>query len=72
MSNKHKLLLFIAVLSISTSANAHPGHDHGHWMSGLLHTLFYASLIAAAAACLYAVKKTLTKRALIQSSEDKE
>ena len=37
------LMLYAAVFS--SGAFAHAGHDREHWTSGVMHALFYASLV---------------------------
>ncbi|MED5235119.1 hypothetical protein WE348_02615 [Alteromonas macleodii] len=49
------LMLYAAVFS--SGAFAHAGHDHEHWTSGVMHALFYASLVGCAAACGFAAYK---------------
>jgi hydrogenase/urease accessory protein HupE len=49
------LMLYAAVFS--AGAFAHAGHDHEHWTSGVMHALFYASLVGCAAACGFAAYK---------------
>lgn len=36
-----------ALLASPATVLAHAGHDHGHWSSGLVHTLFFLSVFAA-------------------------
>ena len=49
------LMLYAAVFS--SGAFAHAGHDHEHWTSGVMHALFYASLVGCAVACGFAAYK---------------
>ncbi|TDO98670.1 hypothetical protein [Marinomonas balearica] len=30
---------------ISTAVFAHPGHDHQHWSSSIIHGIFYLSIL---------------------------
>jgi|OM-RGC.v1.035474478 hypothetical protein len=30
---------------LSSSVFAHPGHDHQHWSSGIIHGIFYLSIL---------------------------
>ncbi len=53
----------VAVLAlVSSSAIAHPGHDHGHWLSDPIHV---ATVIAIAAIALvggyFLIKHKLSK-----------
>lgn len=50
------------VATSTSTALAHTGHDHGHWSSSLVHTLFYLSLAAVSAACVFAGYKTYTRK----------
>ncbi len=63
---KTKLVAILAL--VSSSAFAHPGHDHGHWLSNPIHV---ATVMAIAAIALVAgyflVKNRLTK---ISGKED--
>ncbi|MBU2979913.1 hypothetical protein [Alteromonas sp. C1M14] len=56
-----RLQLVIVTAMFSSVLYAHPGHDHHHWTSVILHVLFYASLTAAAAACGYAGYKAIQR-----------
>ena len=49
----HRMCIAIMSILASASAFAHAGHDHGHWTSGVLHTVFYVALASVAAACSY-------------------
>jgi len=49
------LMLYAAVFS--SGAFAHAGHDHEHWTSGVMHALFYPSLVGCAAAGGFAAYK---------------
>lgn len=39
-----------ALMALSTTALAHPGHDHSHWSSSAHHALFLAALVLVAGA----------------------
>ncbi|BFT29074.1 hypothetical protein D210916BOD24_02500 [Alteromonas sp. D210916BOD_24] len=49
--------LALSATLFSSASFAHAGHDHSHWTSNFMHILFYASLVAGAAACGYAAYK---------------
>ena len=51
------ILQSLLLLVASLPAFAHQGHDHSHWTSGMMHVLFYGSVLAAAAALAYAATK---------------
>ena len=57
--SKFAQLLILSVLALP--AMAHEGHDHSHWTSGLLHVLFYGSIIAAALGLSFALYKNSDK-----------
>ena len=56
-----RIWLTVTAVCCCFSVLAHEGHDHGHWTAGILHFLFYASLVAAAGAIVFAVAKKLSK-----------
>ena len=60
----------LLLTTASLPAFAHPGHSHTDMSSGLMHVLFYGSVLAAAAALTYAVA-TRTKSS-IQSKNQGE
>ncbi|AFJ03609.1 hypothetical protein Q7C_2484 [Methylophaga frappieri] len=41
------------------SAFAHPGHDHSAWTSGLIHAIFYLSIVGVVSAIAYSVHKKI-------------
>ncbi|CAD5292204.1 conserved exported hypothetical protein [Alteromonas sp. 38] len=53
--------IYAAALS-SSPAFAHAGHDHGHWSSQILHGLFFLSLAAVGAACVFAGYKAFSRK----------
>ena len=61
-----KLQLALSLILFSPFLWAHPGHDHAHWTSTVLHVLFYASIAAAAAACAFAIYKVVKRQSLTQ------
>lgn len=50
MKVKHKAWTLLCLLLLSAQSIAHPGHDHEHWSSDLLHGLFYGAAALAFAA----------------------
>lgn len=52
-ANKYLLMAGFALLTFDV--NAHPGHDHHHWMSGAHHSIFFLSLVIGISALLYGV-----------------
>ena len=47
----------------SAAAHAHPGHDHSHWTSAIIHIQPYATaLIALALAVLFAARSARKPR----------
>jgi hypothetical protein len=57
-SLKIKAFFGIAILSISTSIFAHPGHDHNAADAGLVHLLWLAPAIIAMGVISYRKIKT--------------
>lgn len=53
------LLVLFSVVSIS--ANAHEGHDHGHWSSSFVHVALYSAVAIAAFGLSFFVYKMLAK-----------
>lgn len=45
-------LVALAAL-VSTSAFAHPGHDHAHWLSDPIHVLTVVAIVGVAAVGVY-------------------
>ena len=58
----HRMCIAIMSILASASAFAHAGHDHGHWTSGVLHTVFYVALASVAAACSYSAYKYINRK----------
>ncbi|MCJ8303742.1 hypothetical protein [Shewanella sp.] len=56
-------LTFISTLLIAPMALAHPGHDHAHWSSSMVHLLWILPAVAALglAITIYRRKKTATQ-----------
>lgn len=54
-----RIILSLAALAAAQTSFAHPGHDHSHWSSGLMHLLWIAPVLFAAG---YAGKRFLTAR----------
>ena len=57
-----KLIFSIALVIFSGVAAAHPGHDHGHWSSGLIHLLWILPLVFGLAAVIYSKPGRFIKR----------
>ena len=57
----YQLIFTLSLACFSLSTLAHSGHDHNHWSSPALHTLFYVSLGAALGAIAFLVFKKLTR-----------
>ncbi len=54
--------LFTLVMLFSTSAFAHPGHDHAHWLSEPIHVLTVFAIVGIALVGVYmTAKNKLTK-----------
>jgi len=54
--------LFTLVMFFSTSAFAHPGHDHAHWLSEPIHLLTVFAIVGIALVGMYMkVKNKLPK-----------
>ena len=47
----------LALLMFTVPAIAHDGHDHSHWASGLLHLMFYGSVLAVGTGIFFAAYK---------------
>jgi len=56
----NKLILTAFLITYTTAVSAHPGHDHSHWMSIVLHFMFYASLASAVGIATYAAYKNVS------------
>lgn len=55
------------LLAFSTTAFAHPGHDHSHWMSGAIHFLLAGACLSVAALGVYSLKaKVRTSKAKVK------
>ncbi|MDP2521320.1 hypothetical protein Q8W30_01950 [Neptunomonas phycophila] len=54
------LMLTIAAL-LAPFANAHPGHDHGHWLSEPIHLLTLAAIAAVLVATGWAIRQGARK-----------
>ncbi|MPY21693.1 hypothetical protein FM037_17725 [Shewanella psychropiezotolerans] len=54
---------FISTLLIAPTALAHPGHDHAHWSSSMVHLLWILPAVAALglAITMYRRKKAATR-----------
>ncbi|MBT3135572.1 hypothetical protein KL866_10720 [Alteromonas sp. ALT199] len=52
----------ICAAIFSSGVLAHTGHDHEHWTSGVVHALFYASIVGCAAACGFAAYKYINSK----------
>jgi len=48
MKLKTVMPISTTLLVLPTEILAHPGHDHSHWSSPLLHSIFAITLLAAA------------------------
>lgn len=57
-----KFLILTLLITLTSVANAHPGHDHSHWMSDFLHAMFYASLAIAIGSGGYVLLKSLARK----------
>lgn len=58
-------LMVISITALfSSNLFAHEGHDHAHWTSNFVHILFYASIVAVAAAVSYALFKRYSNKKL--------
>jgi len=62
----------IATASVSTSALAHPGHDHGHWSSPALHAVFFLAVaVLTAGAGIWALRRSRRQRAQARSESNR-
>lgn len=41
---KTRLISLLSFLLFAFTVNAHPGHDHSHWTSGVIHAAFFITL----------------------------
>ena len=55
-------VVFTLLLSPSFYSFAHPGHEHSHWTSDLLHTVFYVSLFALLSIGVFLLSKVMNKK----------
>ena len=59
----NNVIYAVASVAIASSpAFAHAGHDHNHWSSQFMHGLFYLSLAAVGAACVFAGYKAYSRK----------
>jgi hypothetical protein len=56
---KSILVLFTALLS--SVAQAHPGHDHGHWLSEPIHVLTTLAIISVVIVTAIVVRRVKSK-----------
>lgn len=57
MKKSEKAMLAVATAVASSSALAHPGHDHGANTAMLSHVMFYGSIVAGLAIIAFATIK---------------
>ncbi len=55
-------MALMALLLTSTSAMAHPGHDHAANESMLMHVLFYGAIVAAVAVAVWFAYRQINKQ----------
>lgn len=51
-----------SLLALSSVAAAHPGHDHGHWLSDPIHALTALAIGAVVTAAVVGYKKVTAKK----------
>jgi len=56
------MMAVFSLLFMSTSAMAHPGHDHGANESMLVHVLFYGAIAAAVAFAVFIAYRQFSKK----------
>lgn len=62
MKKLNKISTALVLSLVSAATFAHEGHDHNHWTSDTIHTVFYVSLfVVAAIASIALVKRLSTK-----------
>lgn len=61
---KNLTYTLIAALSLlASTAQAHPGHDHSHWLSNGIHSIFYLALAGViGAVAILAIKRIKSKK----------
>lgn len=45
-----------AMMTFATQTIAHPGHDHSHWSSPMMHSIFGISMILVAGFAVWKIK----------------
>jgi hypothetical protein len=63
-------VIFILLLSPSFYSFSHPGHEHSHWTSELLHSAYYVSLFALLSTCVFLLTKVMIKKRNNTNKED--
>jgi hypothetical protein len=56
-----KSILILILALVSSIAQAHPGHDHGHWLSEPIHALTLIAIISVVVAG-FAIRRVLNKK----------
>jgi len=55
-SLKKMLPSLVVLMTFSTSVLAHPGHDHGHWSSSILHSILGVAVLLVVAAVVWKIR----------------
>lgn len=70
MKSKPIYRLFLPLLMMgAAAAQAHPGHEHAHWSSPLVHALFYLAILAAAGTGVYLLRRRASSRKLAKKGD---
>ena len=48
MKQLHTFIMLLVSIALSGFASAHPGHDHAHWSSALIHVFWLLPLLGVA------------------------
>lgn len=55
-------VIFALLLSPSFYSFSHPGHEHSHWTSDFLHTVYYISVFAVLGIGAFLLTKVMIKK----------
>ncbi len=65
----YQVFLPVLLMAVAAVAEAHPGHEHSHWSSPLVHALFYLAIVAAAGAGVYLLRRRASSRKLAKKGD---
>ena len=62
MKTLNKLALTAGLATTASQVLAHPGHDHSHWLSTMVHIGFYGAMILGGVLGAIALTKLLKEK----------